>query len=238
MIDHDPTSIERRFLEQIESLKRSDAVGLIRERKGYISEVVADSTAGFAQLEELVGISLDPALKDYHVRYSELGINWYEAAAGGAGGEFCLCELVDALLSGPPDDYCVRDDEERNLFKQLRVVDGQPNTGEIAFTAVQLAGNTIAPQMWWYLFPRGAFALDLDYPGYLEALLLTKGFYCWQLLYADVRLGDRGFASTVDSIRNGLDFLKGALPDPRYEELETRLAERLRQTEDIGVQPR
>lgn len=228
MVDRDPTPIERRFLEMIESLKRSDEIDVNGERKGAISEVVEDSTAGFSQLEELFDVTLDPVLRDYHVRYSDLGIHWYAAGASvGAGGEFVLHELVDALMSGPPDASSVRDDEERELFQQLRVIDYQPEGGVNAFAAVRLSGNTIAPQVWVYRFPYGAFALDLDYRGYLEALLLTKGFYGWHFLYTDVRLADARYAPLVDLIRTGLDFLKETLPDPRYEELETRLAERL-----------
>lgn len=229
MVDRDPTPIERRFLDMIESLRANDAIDVSGERREDISEVVEDSLAGFSQLEEVFGITLDPALKDHHVRYWELGIHWYAAGASvGAGGEFVLHELVDALMSGPPDAGSARDEEERALFEELRVVDHQPEGGVAAFAAVRLSGDTLAPRMWVYRFPYGTVELDLDYPGYLEALLLTKGFYGWQFLYTDVRLADQAYAPLVDLIRTGLDFLAETLPDPRYEELETRLSNRLR----------
>ncbi|MFF0434568.1 hypothetical protein ACFYU9_20330 [Streptomyces sp. NPDC004327] len=229
MVDRDPTPVERRFLDMIAKLKQSDAIDVRGERKGDISDVVEDTAAGFALLEELFGITLDPALVDHHVRYWELGIHWYEAGASvGAGGEFVLRELVDALMSGPPDAGSVRDEEEAALFGELRVIDYLPDSGENAFAAVRLAKDTLAPRTWVHWFPHGLFELELDYPGYLEALLLTRGFYGWQFLYADVRLADPAYAPLADLIRTGLDFLAAALPDPRYEELETRLADRLR----------
>lgn len=241
MADRGATPIERRFLEMIESLKRSDAIDFSGDRKGAISEVVEDSAAAFAVLEELYGVRLDPVLQDYHVRYLELGIHWYAADASvGAGGEFVLCELVDALMSGPPDDHSARDDEERELFRHLRVVDGQPDSGVIAFSAVRPTHGTIAPQMWVHRFPYGTFALDLDYRGYLEALLLTKGFHGWQFLYTDVQLADPRYAPLAHQIRSGLDFLTGTLPDPRYADLEARLVERLGQaalSPGIGSEP-
>jgi hypothetical protein len=224
----DPTPIERRFLAVIESLKRNDAINVNRVRKGAVSEVVKDSSAGFSVLEELFGVTLDPVLTNYHIRHSELGIHWYAAGTSVlGGGEFVLRELVDALISGPPNADDTRDDDERELFQQLRVVDYLPEGGSWSFSAVRLTGGTIAPRMWVYWFPLGAFALDLDYRGYLEALLLTRGFYGWQFLYADVRLAGMRYAPLVDLIRTGLGLLKEALPDRRYAELETRLAERL-----------
>ena len=229
MVDYDPKPIEQRFLTMIESLKRSDAISFNGEKKGAISKWVVDSAAGFSLLEELQAVTLDPSLEEYHIRNKNLGIHWYEAgASGGAGGEFVLRELVEAVVSGPPDASSVLYDEERELFRQLRVIDYKPEGGIVSFAAVRLADDTIAPQTWVYWFPHGAFALDLDYREYLEALLLTRGLYGWQFLYADVRLADDRFVSLVDLIRTGLDFLKEALPDPRYEELEIRLAERLR----------
>ncbi|MGA5822910.1 hypothetical protein ACPC54_34245 [Kitasatospora sp. NPDC094028] len=213
----------------IESLRTNDAIDVVGERKKDISTVVEDSLAGFSTLEKVFGIALDPGLKDHHVRYWELGVHWGEAGASvGAGGEFVLHEPVDALMSGPPDAGSVRDDEQVALFKELRVIDHLPDSGAIAFAAVRLVGGTIAPRTWFYRFPHGAFELELDYPGYLEALLLTRGLYGWQFLYADVRLADPAYAPLVDLIRTGLDFLAEALPDPRYAELEARLAERSR----------
>ncbi|KJS61922.1 hypothetical protein [Streptomyces rubellomurinus] len=213
----------------VTALKQSDAIDVRRERKGAVSDVVEDSTAGFSLLQELFGVTLEPGLKDHHVRYYELGLQWYAAGASAhAGGEFVLRELVDAIMSGPPDAGSVRDDEEIELFKELRVIDYLPDSGETAFAAVRLVGGAIAPRTWVFWFPHGAFELELDYPGYLEALLLTRGLYGWQFLYADVRLAEPEYAPLVDLIRTGLDFLTEALPDPRYAELETRLAERLR----------
>ncbi|MFD8009284.1 hypothetical protein [Streptomyces sp. NPDC058955] len=213
----------------IESLKRSDMVMIDGERKGPIYEEVEESLNGFSQLEELYGVVLDPVLVHSHVRYSELGTHWHKAGSSvGAGGEFVLRELVGAVMSGPPDSGSVSRDDERELFNQLRVIDYQPESGVIAFTAVRISGSIISPRVWTYRFPYGLFELDLDYPGYLEKLLLTKGFHGWQFLYADVRLADMKYAPLVQLIRTGVDFLKEALPDPHYAELHTKLAERLK----------
>lgn len=228
MADPDPTPIERRFLAMIDSLKRSESISTNGEKKRAISELAEDSIAGFSQLKDQFEITLDPALKDCHVRYWELGIHWYAAGASvGAGGEFVLHELVDALMSGPPDADGLRDDGVHELFEQLRVIDYQPEGGRFFFAAVRLTGDTIAPRMWMYHFPYGAFELELDYHGYLEALLLTRGLYHWQFLYTDIRLSGPTYAPIVNQIRTGLDFLKAVQPDPRYAELENRLAERL-----------
>jgi len=108
------------------------------------------------------------------------------------------------------------------------VIDHQPDSGVIAFEAAQVRDGTLAPHVWMHRFPYGTFELDIDYPGYLEALLLTKGLYGWPFLYADVRLDDPGYVRIVRLIRSGLDFLHDRLPDPGLGELEIRLAERLR----------
>ncbi|MFH9264482.1 hypothetical protein ACH4KN_09510 [Streptomyces sp. NPDC017546] len=223
-----PSPIESLFLDMIESLKQCDVIRVAGERKGAISDIAENSSAGFSQLTEACGINIDPSLTDKHVRYLDLGIHWYATdASTRGGGEFFLHELIDALASAPPDTSSTQSDAESKLFQQLRVIDYHPEGGTISFAAVRLLSNTIAPRVWAHHFPYGTFELDLDYSAYLDALLLTKGFHGWHFLYADIRLTDPKYAPLVALIRAGLDLLKVALPDPRHEELEVRLAERL-----------
>lgn len=107
------------------------------------------------------------------------------------------------------------------------MIGDQPAGGVITFDAVQVKDATMLPRVWLHRFPYGTFELDLDYPAYLEALLLTKGFYGWQFLYADVPLGSVDYVSIAPMIRHGIDILHDHLPDPRLDNLEARFAERL-----------
>lgn len=79
--------------------------------------------------------------------------------------------------------------------------------------------------MWTHDPSHGAFALELDYPGYLDALLATKGFYGWQFLHTDIRLAEH--PALADLIRTNLDFVTRALPAPGHGELEARFAARM-----------
>ncbi|MFI8420278.1 hypothetical protein [Streptomyces sp. NPDC085479] len=225
--DVEPNPLEFRFLQLMKDLRNSDSVTVMGEVRGGVSAEMLDSWAGLSMLEELYDVVPDPSLADHHIRYSEFGIHWAEVGDSvGAGGEFVLRELAGAIMSGPPDSENVRDDAQRDLFRQLRVIDYQPEGGVAAFSAVRLNGRFIDPRVWVYRFPYGAFELDLDYRGYLEALLLTKGFYGWQFLYSDVQLTGAKYEPIVRLIRTGLDFLAAVFPDSRYEELEVRLSER------------
>lgn len=225
MTDPEPSPVERRILELMESLKQSGQVTCGDERVGPIVPPADDSAAAFALLENFSKVTLDKSLAEHHIRNRELGLHWYTDSSIGAGGEFILRELVEAVMSGPPNSDAVYDEHDRELFGHLRVVDYQPYGGSGSFSAIRLVDGSVAPHMWTYDIGHGAAELELDYPGYLDALLVTKGFYGWQYLYTDIRLDDH--PSLANLLRTNLAFLTGSMPGPDYSDLETRLAERL-----------
>lgn len=69
--------------------------------------------------------------------------------------------------------------------------------------------------------------MDVDYCGYLAALLVTKGTYGWQYLFADVSLADDIHHHTVENARRMLEVFPRLFPGYDYAPLAARLEARL-----------
>lgn len=77
------------------------------------------------------------------------------------------------------------------------------------------------PEIWFSVNTDGTLVrLDLTYPEYLETLLLTRGLFGWQYLYADPR--DPGFGYCLPDLGPGLDFLERTFPHDDFSKLRAR----------------
>ncbi|WP_091099661.1 hypothetical protein [Micromonospora citrea] len=82
------------------------------------------------------------------------------------------------------------------------------------------------PEIWFHDLRDGALRMDLDYPGYLEALLVTKGVIGWQYLYCAPEDCGMGFFPLVDGLAEMLDVFPRLFPHHDYADLAARLRER------------
>ncbi|MEV0053676.1 hypothetical protein AB0H34_24630 [Saccharopolyspora shandongensis] len=62
------------------------------------------------------------------------------------------------------------------------MIDEKPGGGGGTFAALRLQPDNPFPEIWYHDFRKGAFKLDVDYCGYLDELITTKGAPGWHYL--------------------------------------------------------
>lgn len=76
-------------------------------------------------------------------------------------------------------------------------------------------------------YPPGYIKMEITYCEYLDALLLTKGTYGWQYLYADISLRRSDFQEVFGYLRDMLELFPVEFQQYDYAPLRQRLEARL-----------
>lgn len=211
----------------IDQIEQSEKFDVSSKEIGPISPSVGDAAKAFTRIEKRKNIHLSPALHRCFLRFSTLALYWRSPTQTQIAGEFYLPRITKALLGGPPKSLEGATREERDLYSQFRVIDFHPNGGTGTLGLIRLQPETPSPEVWFHDMNRGSYKLDIDYCGYLDALLMTRGYYAWQYLFADVSFRDNEFVRVAENTRRSIDLLSSALPGTDYGPLEDRLAHRL-----------
>ncbi|MET9764540.1 hypothetical protein ABZ016_36675 [Streptomyces sp. NPDC006372] len=226
------TEQELRYLRLLDELQEADGVDVRYEERGEIEEATGEAPEAFALIEEWQGVRFAPELQRAFLRFDGVSSHWtLTEGATTLSGEFSLRHLPAALFA--TGETLIHDDlpaDVRALYEEFRVFDEQPRTGAGTLAALRLPSvvtETISPEVWYYDSSDGACLLDIDYAQYLDALLVTKGTFGWQYLFADVDLGESGLGSVADDLRTMLDVFPQLFPGHDYSDLRTRLEARL-----------
>ncbi|MEV0049054.1 hypothetical protein AB0H34_00990 [Saccharopolyspora shandongensis] len=227
------TAYERTWLAVLEELRSCPEVQLTRDHQGKLNSVIGDADKAFAELAEWDGVALDPALKNSYLRFSSLAACWWipdpeYPDESVIAGEFDLNHIY-SVVQGEPLTQRLYDPspEEFQLFTELRSFDGTGQSGVGHLSMLRFQPGVVNPEVWFDTTAQGHHRLDLDYPGYLEALRITKGTFGWQFLFADVSLSDDEFEVTRQFMEIMLDVFPRLFPEHDYEPLRALLAERL-----------
>jgi hypothetical protein len=165
-----------------------------------------------------------------------LGSYWRSAAAPHEiGGEFALSDIYDCLLGAPPDlGWSGSSDRELQFLSELRVIDGTPRSGVGTFGAIRVQPNVDPLEIWYYdpelgppESPVPYLRMDVTYCQYLAAVVLAKGTFGWQYLFAKVALRGPWFERRVAVLQGMLRKFPELFPDYDYGPLRARLEERL-----------
>jgi hypothetical protein len=107
--------------------------------------------------------------------------------------------------------------EEVEFLDTLRVIDYRPGAGDNKFAAFALESGTMPPAIWYY--DRGDLCrMTLDYEGYLEALIVTKGITDWQYLFCEVDREDPLRRDLAQQLRKSVEALAILFPHRDYAE--------------------
>jgi hypothetical protein len=220
---------EERLQAMLDELRRSDAIELSHLAACPFRDYLGDARTTFAMLAKDQGLKLAPSLERCFHRAGGLAAYWRLAEPGStAAGEFKLVNLYEAILLGAPVlSPATGSGDTAELLASFRVIDDQPQGGTGTFAALRIQPEVASPEVWFYNGTRGSVKLDVDYCGYLDALLVTKGFYYWQYLFADVSLAQRQYADTAKQLQLMLDVLPRLFTKHDYSPLRERLAHRL-----------
>ncbi|GAA2418021.1 hypothetical protein [Nonomuraea africana] len=143
-------------------------------------------------------------------------------------GEFHLKDLRNCLAGGylPYADARLSPVEQRVMGEELKTLEEAPGSGRL--TALRLRLEAECRELWFYDTNHRRLALlDLDYPSYLENLLITKGIPGWQYLFTDTDIRHREFHAIVRQLERSLDSFPDLFPHHDYSDLRERLEARL-----------
>ncbi|WP_159054608.1 hypothetical protein [Streptomyces dysideae] len=183
----------------------------------------------FEELAEEDGLPLSRRVQEYFFRYGAVEAAWRSRRPDTAlVGEFKLHHIMSAVANKRMTKFWKGENEaERALYNDLRIIDDTPQTGSGRMALLRAAPGVTDPEVWFFDMRQGAMRMELDYPGYLEALLVTKGVIGWQYLYCEPELCGEGFIPLEDGLSEMLDVLPRLFPDHDYTDLRVRLEERL-----------
>lgn len=176
----------------------------------------------FDEIEKILKYKLDEKLKDCLFISDEISLYWdyeleedeYENA-----GEFRLSSLSRIFTFSKPELwYEEMEEEEKEFYKELIPFDDHPNTGDGVMGVFKMEKGAASPEIWLYDSNGICHKMNLDYPGYLERILETKGFYGWQYLFCEIDLSDYYFASVQRQLETMLKVLPKLFPDKDYKE--------------------
>jgi hypothetical protein len=217
--------VELEHCGDIEVERRPPAPDLTPQRL----ELLADADRVFDRITAEWRVRLDDALRPYHFAADEYHVAW-TATDGSVLGEFCLGNIYDCLVGWPHPPL---GDEnlppgDRGVLAALRIFDQTPFAGAGAAAGLRVPPDGGEPEIWFYVATRTMFhRLHLDYGTYLETLLLTKGAFGWQYLFADVDLTAPQHHDTAQILTAMLNVFPRYFPGHDYDPLRVRLRERL-----------
>ncbi|MDG9715537.1 hypothetical protein [Streptomyces sp. DH24] len=211
-----------------QELRSVDEFRVAKAEFGKLSKLMQDPAPVFESLAERHGLPLNEAVRNYYFRHKEITASWRPLnEESEMVGEFRLSHLLSAVAQNHMDDVWEGDDEEeRLLYGELRVFDDTPRTGTGRLAALRATRGATDPEIWFHDLRDGALRMDLDYPGYLETLLVTKGVIGWQYLYCAPEDCGMGFIPLVDGLKEMLDVFPRLFPHHDYTDLQARLRER------------
>lgn len=220
-------SIADRFRAALDEVQSNSELAVLDRTEELLPEDSRSFKAMSEDLATYAHVNLDPSWSRCFLPYTRLALAWSSKdKKAGVGGEFALRYLYSAISKPPKLWESNMPAKEQELLKTFRVFDDHPRGGRGTLAALQIEPGVTSPRVWFYNVKREPLPLDVDYCGYLEALLTTKGYYGWQYLFADIDLTadeNRGLRRDLEKM---LDVLPRLFPDHDYEPLRKRLADR------------
>ncbi|MFE4537556.1 hypothetical protein ACFRKB_21110 [Streptomyces scopuliridis] len=223
------TRLERAVSElesrgDIEVERRPASQDLTPER----STLPTDADLAPERVNALCRTQLGESVGPYLFAANEYHANWV-TADDRVRGEFCLRNLYRCLTQRhlPLTDELLAT-AERRVLPELKIFDQAPFCGAGQVTGLRASPAADGAEIWHYVSTRTELHhLHLDYGTYLETLLITKGAWGWQYLFADVDLTDSRFHDPAENLAAMFDTFPVLFPDHDYEPLYARWRERL-----------
>ncbi|TDC88607.1 hypothetical protein E1161_23530 [Saccharopolyspora aridisoli] len=233
----DLTDTEQAHLESFNEIRECEYVVVDFEHEGVWGEEFGDLASVFEDLPDWEGTILDPSLAQGVVGISELSSCWHTVdTRRHLSGEFSITEFYECLLRRPPDlGWDGSPPDEIRFFSELRVIDDTPRAANGLMGAVRIQKDVNPLEIWYYDkdlsrtpgFDLDYLRMDLDYHGYLDALLLTKGTFGWQYLFTEAPLHNERFREIAADLKYMLELFPNIFPDHDYTDLAKRLEDRL-----------
>jgi hypothetical protein len=209
-----------KFIDMFDDIKKCSNIDIITINAEIPTLSQYDIDFQFGEIENFLKYKLDKKLKNCLFLSDEISLYWgYELKEDEHenGGEFRLSSLSHIFTFSKPELwYEEMEEEEKEFYKKLIPFDDHPNTGDGVMGVFKMENGIASPEIWLYDNNGLCHKMDLDYPGYLDYLLETKGFYGWQYLFCEIDLSDYYFASAKNQLETMLKVLPQLFPDQDY----------------------
>ncbi|NEO71295.1 hypothetical protein [Moorena sp. SIO3H5] len=143
--------------------------------------------------------------------YTHLRFVYYINREVCGGGEFHLRPIYDTVISTQDPELWNEGmtQQEIEFLKYFRVFDDHPDSGDFKLAAFHLTPGVSPPAFPdIYFYDRGEYwKMNLDYGGYLDALLGLLGVSNWQYLFCDVDMTQPKYESLFNELNNTLNQL-------------------------------
>jgi hypothetical protein len=182
------------------------------------------------------GVHFSEGMLRCYPRFYEIGAAWRTVGRlPDITGEYNLVNFHDALMSSDPGSELGQTDFHQTFLSQLCPIDRSPRSGAGFQTYLRMQADVDELELWYSdiadieqpPYPPGFIKLDISYCEYLDALLLTKGTYGWQYLFADISLSGRALSDSRTNLENMLQAFPEIFPGRDYSSLRDRLEARL-----------
>ncbi|WP_051828296.1 hypothetical protein [Streptomyces bicolor] len=220
---------EERCAEVLRELRDTAEIAVRRAQFGEIPYGFDDAGPVFEDLAEDDDLPFGPRIRERYFRHGSIEAYWRSSRPGSRlVGEFRLAHLLTTVLDQRMDViWKGEDDTERALYRELRYFDDTPRTGAGRMALLRATPGATDPEIWFFDTRQGVMPMELDYAGYLDALLITKGVMGWQYLYCEPAFSGLGFASSAGGLKEMAEDFPRLFPDHDYTDLRARLEERL-----------
>lgn len=226
---------ESKLIRMVEELKDCENVNVLGHEKGPLADYLGTPEEALAFLRETHGVTLNPHFEESFHRFSRFGLHWRGVGEKSSiGGEFYLVHILNAIIGGRPAGLSSpkRSGRKSSLHSALRIFDSQPQGGVGTFAALRLRDGADEPEIWYYHMNHGSIRLDINYQDYLNNLLLTRGTYYWQYLFAGIPSDYYNFEEISSGLGQAIEFLSDNFPDNDYGDLRSRLDDGLARWRD------
>ncbi|MFD5383877.1 hypothetical protein ACFWMG_02715 [Streptomyces sp. NPDC127074] len=231
------THQEKRHVDSLEAIRHCELLEVQVSALGELGRPFDAMPPPHEYDADWSGVEYDPDLAHLMPRFEEISASWTtRPPLPKFGGEFSVAHLA-YVLSQQVGPWVNQEPTEfrRQFMASLRCIDSTPNSGSGRMSFLRMRSH-VSPLEIWYSdiadiggepYPPGYVKLDLSYSQYLEALLLTKGMFGWQYLYAEMSLRGTSWSDVRNRLKVMVDVFPEIFPQYDYTELRERLEARL-----------
>ncbi|MEV8333875.1 hypothetical protein [Streptomyces niveus] len=222
------TEYERRVQETMERVQARASIRTERYDRGPLADYMKDPKDALDIARNAEKRPLPEGLTANFHRYAEFLFAWrFGEPFQEIAGEFHLVHIANALLGGTPP-HPAASPEAPQLVSEFKIFQTHPVGGTGTYSALRLTEDGQEPELWYFDIRQGPTRLHISYGDYLDTMLLTKGLYNWQYLFAEPDPNNYAMRVSIPRLRNGLDLLAREFPDDDQSDLRARLEERAR----------
>ncbi|MGA6225754.1 hypothetical protein ACPESV_36100 [Streptomyces umbrinus] len=227
--------LEERHVASLADLRGADSITLLDERQGDIGPGFIDAEPLDMFEDGWSDLRVDPEMLDESLRF-EIAAHWESAPSlPEFSGEFRIPSPMEMVTQGPSPSLDMLSTEfQREFVSHMRYFDNAYESSRGFMTFLRMEPGSSPLEVWFSdlrgtgsePYPPGYVRLDLTFTEYVETLLVTKGLYGWQYLFADVSFSDPALEQLTNGLRNGLNAFPEIFPGLDYSPLLNRLEAR------------